>query len=76
MSAESESISLWLSAKNTSRFRYAVLQKKNSIFIALALQPNAGQGRLILEVSRSHNDTPQSIELLWTRDRPAAETST
>jgi hypothetical protein len=28
------------------------------------------------EVSRSHSDTPQSVELLWTSDQAVAETST
>ena len=42
----------------------------------LVQQPNAGQGRLILEASRSHTVTPQSVGLLWTRDRPVAVTST
>jgi hypothetical protein len=42
----------------------------------MALRPNAGHGLLILEVSRSHNDTPQSVGLLWTSDQLAAETST
>ena len=41
---------------------------------SLAQQPNAGQGRPILAVSRSH--TPQSVGLLWTSDRPIANTST
>ena len=31
---------------------------------------------LSLEVSRSHNDTTQSVGLLWTSDQPVAETST
>ena len=40
-------------------------------------QPNAGQGRLILEVTSSHTlTTPQSVGLLWTSDRPVSETST
>ena len=34
-----------------------------------------GQGLLIIEDSRSHSDTPHSIELLWTSDQPDAETS-
>jgi hypothetical protein len=33
-------------------------------------------GLLILEVSRSHSDTSQSVELLWSSDQPGAETST
>jgi hypothetical protein len=46
------------------------------IFFAVALQPNAGHGLLILEVPRSHNDAPQSVGLLWTSDQLVAETST
>jgi hypothetical protein len=43
-----------------------------------AQQPNAGQGRLILEISRSHthNDTRQTVGFLWTRDQIVVETST
>jgi hypothetical protein len=39
-------------------------------------QPLMGQVLLIIEVSRSHSDTPNSVGLLWTSDRPVAETST
>ena len=35
-----------------------------------------GLGLLIVEVSRSHSDTPHKVVLLWTRYRPVAETST
>jgi hypothetical protein len=35
----------------------------------LARQPPVGQGLLIIEVSRSNNDTPQSVGLLWTSDQ-------
>jgi len=35
-----------------------------------------GLGLLIIEDSRSHSDTPQSVVLLWTSDQPDAETST
>jgi len=31
---------------------------------------------LIVEVSRSHTDTPHSVGLLWTSDKPVAETCT
>jgi len=47
----------------------------NIQFIPAALRPNADQGLLIHEVSRSHNDAPQSVGLLWTSDQPVAETS-
>jgi len=43
---------------------------------AMALRPNEGHGLLILEVSRSHTDAPQSVGLLWTSDQVVAETST
>ena len=42
----------------------------------LSQQPCAGQGRLILAVSRSHTMTSHSVGLLWKRDRPVAEHST
>jgi hypothetical protein len=32
-----------------------------------------GLGLLIGEVSRSQSDTPQSVGLLWTSDRPVTE---
>jgi len=34
------------------------------------------QDLFIIEVLRSHSDTPQSMGLLWKSDRPIAETST
>jgi hypothetical protein len=36
----------------------------------------SGPGLLIVEASRSHSDTPQPVELLWTSDQPVAESST
>jgi hypothetical protein len=41
----------------------------------MAQQPLVGQGLLIIEASRSHSDTPQSVGLLCTSDQPDAETS-
>jgi hypothetical protein len=38
-------------------------------------EPLVGQGLLIIEASRSHTDTANSIGLLWTNDHPGAETS-
>jgi hypothetical protein len=35
-----------------------------------------GLGLLIVEVLISHSDTPNSVGLLWTSDRPVVETST
>ena len=45
-----------------------------SFFFPVALQPNAGHSLLILEDPRSHNDTPQSVGLLWTSHQLVAET--
>jgi hypothetical protein len=39
-------------------------------------QPLVGPGVLIIEASRSHSDTPHSVELLWTSDQPDVKTST
>jgi len=39
-------------------------------------QPSVGQDLLTVEASRSHSDTPHSVGLLWTGDRPVAQTST
>jgi hypothetical protein len=41
-----------------------------------ARQPPVGHGLLMQEVSRSHNDVPQSVGLLWTSDQSVAQTST
>jgi hypothetical protein len=46
------------------------------IYIRVAQQPYSGPGRLIVDVSTSHTDTPHWAGLLWTRDRLVAETST
>ena len=35
----------------------------------MAQQPPVGQGLLIVEASRSHSDTPQSVGLLWKKDQ-------
>jgi hypothetical protein len=35
-----------------------------------------GLGLLMVKVSRTHSETPHSVGLLFTTDRPVAETST
>jgi len=40
----------------------------------MAQQSLVGQGLLSAEAWRSHSDTLHSVELLWTSDRPDAET--
>jgi len=54
---------------------YAVILARVAEFPPVALSPYAGCGH-IREVSRSHNDAPQSVGLLWTSDQLVAETST
>jgi hypothetical protein len=46
-----------------------------NLFFTMAQQPLVGRGLLIIEDSRSHSDTPQSVGLLWTSDQPVTETS-
>jgi hypothetical protein len=46
------------------------------LFFFVTQQPLLGLGLLIVEVSRSQSDIPHSVGLLWTSDRPVAETST
>jgi hypothetical protein len=47
---------------NMLQYTYIFLQNKENRFFFAALQPNAGYGLLILEVSRSHSlDAPQSV---------------
>jgi hypothetical protein len=43
---------------------------------SLARQSPVCHGILIIEVSRSHSDTPHSVGLLWTNDQPGEEIST
>ena len=67
--------SIYICGKTTARrveTRYSV-----TLTSTLAQQPDVGQARPIPEVSISHTSThPQSVRLLWTSDRPVAETST
>ena len=42
----------------------------------MAGQPPVGQGLLNIDSSRSHSDTPYSVELLCTSDQPDSENST
>ena len=48
----------------------------NILIYTIPQQPPVDQGFLIVEASRSHPDTPQSVELPWTSDQPVEETST
>ena len=42
----------------------------------MSQQPQVSQSLLVIEASRSHSQTPQSVELLWTSDQPDEENST
>ena len=41
-----------------------------------AQQPTVDQDLLIIEASLSHSDSSHSVGLLWTSDKPDAQTST
>ena len=41
----------------------------------MAQQPPVLQDLIIIEVSRSHSDTPHAVGLLWTGDQSEAVTS-
>ena len=45
-------------------------------FFSEALQPKSGPDRLIVEVSRTHTDTPHLVGPPWMRDQSVVETST
>jgi hypothetical protein len=51
------------------------MKGRNSFFFH-GLTAAVGLGFLTVQVSRSHSDTPHSVGLLWTSDKPDAETST
>jgi hypothetical protein len=58
-------------------FRYkCTIIRERSIFFQWLDSPFAGLGRLIIEPSRLHSDTPHSVGLLCTSDQPVAQTST
>jgi len=45
-------------------------------FSPMAQQPPVSQGLLIIETSRSHSVTPQSVRILWMSYQPDTETYT
>jgi hypothetical protein len=48
-----------------------------AVVVSLAMQPSAGYGLLVTRgFVITHNDTPQSVGLLWMSDQLVAETST
>ena len=64
---------LWPALYTVISFNYKVNIKRTSLHAATA---PSWQGFLFIEASRSYSDTPQPVGLLWTSDRPDAETST
>ena len=55
---------------------HAILTNKQALPPSPAQQLLVGQGLLTLEASWSHSDTPHSVGLLWTSDKPDTKTST
>ena len=56
-------------------YKFRCANNLNSI-VSHDWQPPEGLGLLTVEVSGSNSDTPHSVELLWTSDRPVAENPT
>jgi len=52
---------------NIPSTRFMMIMIMMTVFL-VAQKALVGQGLLILETSRSHSDTPQSVGLLWTSD--------
>ena len=50
--------------------------KRAVVFISWRNGHPVDQGLFIIEVSRSHSDTPHSVGLIWTSDQTVAGTST
>ena len=57
--------------------RYTYFNLKD-VFFLWRLQPNRGlwPPHFLRFFEITHNDTPQSVGLLWTSDQPVSETST
>jgi hypothetical protein len=53
-----------------------IKENYNTLLLSMGQQPLVGQGLLYIKPSRPHSDTPHSVGLLWTSDRPDEETST
>ena len=53
-----------------------LVEHKLLLLLPVAQQPLVGLVFLIIEALRSHSDTPHSVGLLWTSDRPVAEQHT
>ena len=62
--------------KRNQSFNLHLYKTPIQFFSPMARQSLVGQGLLLVEVSRSHSDTRQSLGILWTSDRPVAKTST
>jgi hypothetical protein len=67
---------IWLSVFQILRCLVQLIHDSAVTLSPMAWQPFVDQGLLITEVSLSHSDKPNSVELLWTSDHPAADNST
>ena len=54
---------------------YTISESRKHRYCWMAQQHLVGQGLLIIEASRSHSDTQNSVGPLWTSDQPDLETS-
>ena len=60
------------------RYNYELYEMFNDsdIVVHIKVKRLAWAGHLILKISRSYSDTPNSVGILWTSDQTDAETST
>ena len=63
-------------SKHTNRHVLQKADSRNARRKASILTSSVGQGLLLVEVTRSHSDTPHSVVFLWNSDQSDAETST
>ena len=52
------------------------LEARRTFYLVACASSRCGLDLLLVDVSTFHSDTPQPIGLLWTSDRPVAETGT
>jgi hypothetical protein len=63
-------------SKNTNRHVLQKADSRNARRKASRVMSVVSHGPLLVELTRSHSDTPHSVVFLWNNDQPDAETST
>ena len=76
LSGTAVNFALWSCLWCLPTFGENFLLPSSGYLFFVAQQSYSVLGSLMFKVFRLHTDTPHSVGLLWTRDRPVAETST